>query len=457
MKYNIIKTRYIAVLIMSLLFPHPIMAEEMVADTVVTADTLANAHSADDNVRTILRNELSYSPLPIIGAGFLATGCKERFRTARNNMEPTFTNSLDNYLQYVPLVASFALKTAGVEGRSSWSRYLASSAMSYAIMAALTNGMKYTMRVQRPDGTSRNSFPSGHTATAFAAATILHKEYGLTRSPWYSAFGYATAMTTGVMRSLNNRHWISDIMVGAGVGIFSVDLGYFLCDLMFREKGIVRMQREDIGNFYSTPSFFNISMGFGFYNNINAGNTTFRTNAAIHTSAELAWFPNPYIGIGGRLRVATMPVSVNGLTVLNEQGNRVNNPSDDINDQMSVYKGMFGIYGSYPMARRFAIGGKALVGRQVRSRFGYEGVAFDNDDKYDRVEFGSSSSFAWGVGVNFAYAYRNSIAWRLDLDYDQSRTPFSVAYTNLDGNTRTSNFTQTLRCFSVGGSMSVMF
>ena len=47
-----------------------------------------------------------------------------------------------------------------------------------ALMATAVNSLKYSCKVMRPDGSTRNSFPSGHTATAFMAATMLHKEYG---------------------------------------------------------------------------------------------------------------------------------------------------------------------------------------------------------------------------------------------------------------------------------------
>ena len=74
-------------------------------------------------------------------------------------------------------------------------------------------------------------------ATAFMTATMLHKEYGH-RSPWYSIAGYTAATVTGVTRQLNNRHWISDVMVGAGIGILAAEFGYFLADLIFKDKGL---------------------------------------------------------------------------------------------------------------------------------------------------------------------------------------------------------------------------
>ena len=125
------------------------------------------------------------------------------------------------------------MKLAGVKGRSSWKELAVSNAFSAALMAGAVNTLKYTVREMRPDNTTANSFPSGHTATAFMCATILHKEYGHL-SPWYSVGGYMLAGLTGVTRQLNNRHWVGDVLVGAGIGIIATDLGYFLSDLIFK-------------------------------------------------------------------------------------------------------------------------------------------------------------------------------------------------------------------------------
>ena len=170
--------------------------------------------------------------IPLFFSGLIAKSEKTAFRQDYNNpntkirlIKTNFHNEIDNYTQYVPLALTIGLKIAGVESRSDWPRFWASSAASAAIMAGLVNGIKYTASEMRPDGSTRNSWPSGHTATAFLAATILHKEYGLTRSPWYSVGAYTLATATGVMRVLNNRHWISDVLSGAGIGILSVELG----------------------------------------------------------------------------------------------------------------------------------------------------------------------------------------------------------------------------------------
>ena len=208
--------------------------------------------------------------IPVFVAGMIAKNEKAAFRQNYNNpntkirlIKYDFHSEIDNYTQFSGIALTVGLKLAGVEGRSSWPRLFASSLASYAVMAGFVNGIKYTASEIRPDGSTHNSWPSGHTATAFAGATILHKEYGLTRSPWYSIAGYTVATATGVMRVLNNRHWISDVLSGAGIGILSTELAYGICDLLFKEKGLLMNDLSTHPDLRENPSFFSISMGLG--------------------------------------------------------------------------------------------------------------------------------------------------------------------------------------------------
>lgn len=155
----------------------------------------------------------------------------------RESIAPDFRYTYDDWLQYGPAALMVGLKAGGYESRSSWGRMLVSDIFSIGAMAATVNGLKYTIKRTRPDGSHRNSFPSGHTATAFMSATMLHKEYGW-RSPWFSIGGYTAAAVTGVSRLLNNKHWMTDIAAGAAIGIGSVHLGYFITDKIFGEKGL---------------------------------------------------------------------------------------------------------------------------------------------------------------------------------------------------------------------------
>src|SRR5690606_20882666 len=92
------------------------------------------------------------------------------------------------------------------------------------IMVALVYPLKHITNMERPNG-GRLSFPSGHTAEAFVAASIIHKEYKH-KSPWPGIAAYTVATSVGFFRMLNNAHWQADVLAGAGIGILSVHLAY---------------------------------------------------------------------------------------------------------------------------------------------------------------------------------------------------------------------------------------
>ena len=108
-------------------------------------------------------------------------------------------------------------------------RLLVNTAVSFAVDAAVTYGLKYSIKTTRPDGTDRHSFPSGHTSFAFFGAAVLDKEFRHV-SPWISVGGYAVAAFVGVDRVCRNRHHWGDVAAGAAIGWLSVQAGYWLGD-----------------------------------------------------------------------------------------------------------------------------------------------------------------------------------------------------------------------------------
>ncbi len=434
--------------------------------------------------------------IPLFAAGLIAKGEKAAFRQDYNNpntkirlIKTNFHNEIDNYTQYVPLALTIGLKIAGVESRSDWPRFWASSAASAAIMAGLVNGIKYTASEMRPDGSTRNSWPSGHTATAFLAATILHKEYGLTRSPWYSVGAYTLATATGVMRVLNNRHWISDVLSGAGIGILSVELGYGLMDLLFKNRGLQRGDLSVYPDLCANPSFFAISMGIGLGNknltlpafNFNIpseildGESSstdeplqlkFRSATAV--GAEGAYFFNPYIGVGGRLRVKATPINGWSSFALSEEKDIQEFLNDPLlensvqkialtieSDHITEFAADAGVYFSWPFSSRFALGSKLLFGRSIMDdidinasysgnqlEFNAESLEdsgapeFILSDKvvdysWDYIDVSATNSFKFGTGISLTYAHKNNFSWRLFCDYDYSRKTFTASYNPL--------------------------
>lgn len=63
---------------------------------------------------------------------------------------------------------------------------------------------------------TNSSFPSGHTTVAFAAATVFALEYK--NRPWIPVFAYSVASLVGLSRITENKHWTTDVLVGAALG-----------------------------------------------------------------------------------------------------------------------------------------------------------------------------------------------------------------------------------------------
>ncbi|MDF3078402.1 MAG: phosphoesterase PA-phosphatase related [Sphingobacteriaceae bacterium] len=140
---------------------------------------------------------------------------------------PGFVSHVDDRLQYMPVVSVYALGLAGIKGKNDLLDKTALFFISNTIMSASVDFIKTQSHKLRPDGSDFRAFPSGHTATAFSAAEFMAQEYkGV--SPWYAVAGYSMAATTGALRMLNNKHWFSDVVTGAGVGILSTKAAYFI-------------------------------------------------------------------------------------------------------------------------------------------------------------------------------------------------------------------------------------
>jgi membrane-associated phospholipid phosphatase len=167
--------------------------------------------------------------------------------------------SVDDYLIFGPNALVFGLNFAGVKAKHSFKERLLVTTMANAISVGIVNGLKYTTRIIRPDKSTRNSFPSGHTAFAFTGAQLMHEEYGQ-NSIAYSIAGYGIGASVGGFRMINNRHWLSDVVAGAGIGMLSTKLAYRL--LPWANKKIFKKNNLAIMPIY-LPKGAGFSMALG--------------------------------------------------------------------------------------------------------------------------------------------------------------------------------------------------
>lgn len=210
----------------SLPFNGPVQAQVAPVDTTNTVRQVPLRPVSIESNRPVFRPTSFITPATLLTAGLLVQGSvSRRVRGEVLRQFPDFHSSVDNYLQLTPTVVLLGLGAAGVKGKHGFGDQLVLAVLANGLAQGLTYTLKYTIAYPRPDGNGHESFPSGHTSSAFTGATLLAKEYG-GRSRWYAIAGYATATTVGGFRLIKNRHWLADVLFGAGIGIASTEAVY---------------------------------------------------------------------------------------------------------------------------------------------------------------------------------------------------------------------------------------
>lgn len=174
---------------------------------------------------------ISAGILTIEGRGFLSS---EDVFDYRNRTFPDFNTNSDDFIMLAPLAALYGISVFSDEGRHGLTRQTLILASAGLLTSALVWPTKEWTDIDRPNGKD-HAFPSGHTAYAFTIATFMDKEFRH-KMPWVSYASYTIATATGILRILNNAHWMSDVLAGAGVGILSVNTIYWLESKLFKNK-----------------------------------------------------------------------------------------------------------------------------------------------------------------------------------------------------------------------------
>jgi membrane-associated phospholipid phosphatase len=165
---------------------------------------------------------IGYGAYTFNGGGFYTN---QQANRDIHKLFPTYRTTLDNYLIFAPYAELGLVALSGVESRDDRLNTLLVIGKSELIMLATVFAVKNLSHETRPDGSDNLSFPSGHTAQAFLAASIVHTEFR-DKSQWYGIGAYTLATSVAALRMINTKHWQSDVVAGAGFGILSAHLGY---------------------------------------------------------------------------------------------------------------------------------------------------------------------------------------------------------------------------------------
>ncbi|WP_251040589.1 MULTISPECIES: phosphatase PAP2 family protein [Chryseobacterium] len=384
--------------------------------------------------KTFLQKEWvkkSIAPTLLFAATAATWGERENIREIRNRYIPAFKATFDDYLQYAPAATVYGLKIAGVKGRNNIGRATLSYATSIAIMGIIVNSIKYTSKVERPDGSAKNSFPSGHAAMAFTNASFLHKEYGIV-NPAYSIGGYSAATLTGLGRNLNNRHWMPDILAGAGIGIISTELGYFFIDKIYKNKGdnLSLLSRiESNGN----PSFLSIKLGSALAttNFLKESELDDRKQIGFEAGLEGAYFFSKKWGIGGDMSFSSFPIKPIRLTLDDEE----HYENFDVTTQSLGFLN-FGIgpYFSHEFSENWQITLKATAGYSTPAsgKIFVKSEHIDNpNNELEVASYKPSNAFRWNFGSALTYKLNPELGITVYADYNQLKSTMSYNFSDI--------------------------
>ena len=280
-------------------------------------------------------------------------------------------------LSFSPLVATWVMKACGVKSRSTTRRMLTANGISLGLTVGLSQTLRWSVTETRPDGSNAHSFPSMQASLAYMGATVLSREYGHI-SPWITIGGYTAATGTQMLCIKHNEHWMNDIFMGAGIGVVSTHLAYFLTDRIIGRKGIqytkpTTSEQAQLFSWDNHPSGFRLISGTetnarsidvvdfaeaapGF----DMAGVTLRTSASVTAGFEAEWF------LTDNLFLSAM-----GRYTLSQAKLEMPNPTIAWGEQLHIYHGDIAAGWAVPLTRDVRFG--------VRTQWGVrynEGITF---------------------------------------------------------------------------------
>jgi len=169
-----------------------------------------------------------------------------------------YSTHLDDYIQYAPIALMYGFDLYKTKAEHHVWNQTKLLFFSELLTGITVFSLKYGLGIQRPDSSSFTSFPSGHTAQSFVTAQTLHNEF-IHTNKLLAYSGYLFSTTTGILRIVNNKHWLPDVLLGAGIGIIITNLVYKFEPLKNWTPKFLNQKKDLSLQFY--PSFNNTFIG----------------------------------------------------------------------------------------------------------------------------------------------------------------------------------------------------
>ena len=322
-----------------------------------------------------------------------------------------------------PLAAAWAMKICGVKSRSTTKRMIASNLFATGLTIGLAQTLRCTVTENRPDGKGSNSLPSVHASLAYMGATVLSREYGHI-SPWITIGGYTAATGTQMLRIGHNAHWMNDVFMGAGIGVVSTNLAYYLTDRIFGRDGIRPMQlsaseQAQLQAWNNHPSGFRLisgtetngrSIDVEDFAHASAGfdmtDVTLRSSASITSGFEADWFitNNLYITAIGRYTMsqAKLEIPKGNVTAWGEQ--------------VHLYHGDIAVGWLMPPLKDTRVGVRTLWGMRYNEGITFRSVAkgrqIGEELLYIKPQIRAAGGF--GIVIDMLQSHNQTVGFTVD-------------------------------------------
>jgi membrane-associated phospholipid phosphatase len=129
---------------------------------------------------------------------------------------------VDTSLKFTPLGLLLAADALQIKTGSNFKKHVLQAAISELLLNAALLPLKHIAKRKRPGG-GKNSFPSGHTATCLVGSELLRQEFKESNIVLANS-GYCISAVTAILRLYHKKHWFSDVITGAVLGLASVRL-----------------------------------------------------------------------------------------------------------------------------------------------------------------------------------------------------------------------------------------
>ena len=188
---------------------------------------LAQKNDYSNTKKSLIVKSILPASLIVVGSSLNHSILEKNWKLfLRNRVGNQFEFKIDDYIQYAPIVQLYLADVCNVKAENHWFDQTKYLLISNLITSGITESIKHLTLKTRPNG-GQFSFPSGHTTFAFTNAAVLYHEFSNT-APVLAYSGYLFSTATGAFRMINNKHWLSDVLVGAGIGMIVTHLVYYL-------------------------------------------------------------------------------------------------------------------------------------------------------------------------------------------------------------------------------------